>query len=372
MVIAAGLSSPVQAFATYADVSSELPAIQELGDVGDPIYASEIPDGVYTITAKTTSRMCIMYDNYDDAEARTNKEHCLLHVSDGEMAVEFYISAAYTRLYLGSASEAASLTNEDGTDDSAYLAGDPADGYVPHHHMFAIPALNVLLEMAAFSGASVTFSQAMWYDRNAVFIPSDELIEAMNGSDDQGDDSGEEEKPDKPDKKTPSNQGGTKKPAVSDDNDDDEDDDDFVYDDDNGDSDDNDADDKGSSSNTPAGGGSGNSSSSGPGSGIAATKTPDKSSDSGSNDKNRKTAGLTGDVGKAAYGMQFIGLESKDAVEGSQLPMAQAVEGNPFLSTPYLVAYACGGLFVGGVLARILLFRRGLKFPPKKSAGQSA
>ena len=178
------LAAPQEALASYATVTDEYPAAQDLGSYGDIIYPSDIPDGTYSVNARTTSRMCILYENNGDAEASVNKERCFIQVRGGQMIAAFYISRAYTRLYMGTAEEAASLTNADGTDDSAYLVGEPADGYVPHRFVIAIPALNYPIIISTFAGGNYPLEspQAKWLTRQVVFSPGPDLLQAIENA----------------------------------------------------------------------------------------------------------------------------------------------------------------------------------------------
>lgn len=181
--LAVAFAFPGVAHATYRDVADSFPAAQDLGEYGAPISGDRIPDGTYKIGARTTSRMCIMYTNPADAEARDSKEQAILSVSGGSMTALFYISKAYTHIYMGTQEEAAAATNADGTDASAYIAGDPDEGYVPH--LFAIPvsSLNAPMTIATFSGGDHGAAEGRWYTRQVVFTMSeDELQKAIAGT----------------------------------------------------------------------------------------------------------------------------------------------------------------------------------------------
>ncbi len=173
---------PSTAHATFKDTADSYPAMQDLGEYGAPIQGSQLPDGMYKIGARTSSRMCIMYTNPEDAEARDSKEQAVVSVSGGNMTVIFYISKAYTHLYLGTQEEAAAATNDTGTDASAYIAGDPDSGYVPH--MFALPIaeLNVPMNISTFSGGDKGISGGRWYTRQVVFTMTDAELQAAGGN----------------------------------------------------------------------------------------------------------------------------------------------------------------------------------------------
>ena len=156
------------ALAFYNESADSYPATQDLGAYDAPIYGDQLPDGAYKVTARTTSRMCILYTDPANADARESKEQAIVTVSGGSMTAVFYISKAYTHLYMGTDVEAAALGG-DGTDASAYIPGDPAEGYVPH--LFAIPisALNVPITFAAYSGGDKGVEKGKWYTREVVF-----------------------------------------------------------------------------------------------------------------------------------------------------------------------------------------------------------
>jgi len=192
-LIACAFAFPMQAYATFKDAADSYPAMQDLGSYGSPIDGSQLPDGMYKIGARTSSRMCIMYTNPADAEARDSKEQAVLSVSGGSMTVLFYISKAYTHLYWGTQEEAAAATNEDGTDASAYIAGDPDEGYTPH--MFALPisTLNEPMTISTYSGGDKGLKAGKWYTREVVFTMTDaELQEAIAGG--QQEEQAEEER----------------------------------------------------------------------------------------------------------------------------------------------------------------------------------
>lgn len=203
LLLVLACAAPGRAWATYADYDETRAAAQELGSYGSEIRAADIPDGTYEVAARTDSYMCIFYRSAEDAAAKTSKERCYVQVSGGKMVAVFYISSMYNRLYLGGdARVAASLTNADGTDDSNYLTGDPAEGYVPHLYLMAIPALNYPMEFAAFAGAqypvsadpeSAWHTRARWYSRVVVFKPTQETLRAIDDARNAG---GKSENPD--------------------------------------------------------------------------------------------------------------------------------------------------------------------------------
>ena len=181
---------PLQAHAYYNQASTSYPATQDLGNYGPPIYGNDLPDGTYQVTARTSSRMCIMYTDPTNAEARDSKEQAIIDVSGGNITVYFYISKAYTHLYWGYAEDAAAATNEDGTDASAYIAGDPDEGYVPHLFALPISALNEPYTFAAYSGGDKGVSGGMWYTREVVFGMTEAEYQSYVGSVDEPVDDG--------------------------------------------------------------------------------------------------------------------------------------------------------------------------------------
>lgn len=177
-LFAASATLPEQAHAAFNDVADSYPAAQDLGSYGAAIKGDQLPDGAYKVQARTSSRMCIMYTDPADAEARDSKEQAIVTVSGGKMTAVFYISKAYTHLYFGTQEQAAKATNAKGTDASAYIAGDPDEGYVPH--MFAIPisALNSPITISTYSGGDKGIEKGKWYTRQVVFKMTDAEFKA--------------------------------------------------------------------------------------------------------------------------------------------------------------------------------------------------
>jgi len=173
---------PAQAHAFFNDVTDSFPATQDLGSYGAPITGSDLPDGSYQVKARTNSRMCIMYTNPADAEARDSKEQAIISVSGGRITAVFYISRRYTYLYFGTMEEAAAATNKKGTDASSYIAGDPAVGYVPHLFTLPIEALNKPLTISTYAGGYEEddgLEQGMWYTRQFVFVMTDAELQKI-------------------------------------------------------------------------------------------------------------------------------------------------------------------------------------------------
>ena len=180
---------PMRAHASYNDYDNANPAQQDLGAYGAIIQGYDIPNGVYEVGARTSSRMCILYKTAGEANGHANPERCQIVVQDGQITAVFYLSGAYTRMYMGSAVAASEMTNAEGTDDSAYMAGDPVDGYAPHLYTMAIPALNYPMQIATFDGGSKSVEEGKWFARDIVFTPSEELLVALarQGVEDEGD-----------------------------------------------------------------------------------------------------------------------------------------------------------------------------------------
>ena len=160
---------PSKALAWFNDTANSFPATQDLGTFDDPIVGSQLPDGTYKVTARTTSSMCIMYTNPANAEARDSKEQAIISVDSGRITAVFYISRAYNYLYMGTQEEAAAATNADGTDASNYMAGDPPEGYVAHLFYMDVPALNVPITFSSYSGGNNGTENGVWYTRQVVF-----------------------------------------------------------------------------------------------------------------------------------------------------------------------------------------------------------
>lgn len=185
-LIAACLMLPAQALANYGDPATSYPASQGLGTYGAVITGAEIPDGIYKVDAVTSSRMCVMYGD----TALSESESALIQVSGGTITAAFYMSKAYTRLYMGTAEEAAALAGEGGVEvEGAYLVGDPAEGYTPHAFAITVPALNSEFTMSTYSGGQNPES-GKWYTRTVVFKATDEVYGAIEGKTDDGGSSG--------------------------------------------------------------------------------------------------------------------------------------------------------------------------------------
>ena len=147
-VLALSYAFPSSAYGYFNEAATSFPASQDLGTYDDPIVGSQLPDGNYRVTARTTSSMCIFYTNPANAEARDSKEQAILMVNGGSMTAVFYVSKAYNYLYMGTQEQAAAATNADGTDPSQYMVGDPPEGYVPHLFTMSVPSLNTPITFA--------------------------------------------------------------------------------------------------------------------------------------------------------------------------------------------------------------------------------
>ncbi len=191
---------PGPAYAKFNETTDSFPAAQDLGSFDAPIQGSQIPDGTYKVGARGSSRMCIMYTNPDDAEARDSKEQAVISVSGGNITALFYLSKAYTHIFWGTQEQAAAATNADGTDASAYIAGDPSEGYVPHMFALSVPALNEPITISTYSGGDHGLEEGKWYTRQFVFTMTEaELQAAIAGT--------QEEKPaDQPSSEAPAAQ----------------------------------------------------------------------------------------------------------------------------------------------------------------------
>ena len=192
MIAAAALAAvalmllvPLRAQATYADIDSDNPARQDLKIWGDVLYASDIPEGTYTVPVSTSSYMCLMSNPSTGA-----RNECQITVSGGAIWATFTLSNAYNAIYMGTAEEAASLTNEDGTDGSEYLFGTPVgEDYVPHTFTVQVPYLGKAFAMATFNGASTTrpFSARQWYSREVAVIAGKEVTDAVENGGEEPD-----------------------------------------------------------------------------------------------------------------------------------------------------------------------------------------
>ncbi|MBR2522436.1 MAG: hypothetical protein IKE61_04865 [Coriobacteriales bacterium] len=177
--------APSTAHATYADVAEKYSAGQDLPAHGDIVYGEDIPDGTYVVPAVTTSTMCIL------SHPNTGERNCcVIKVSNGNIVASFSFSKAYNAIFFGTAEEAAASTNDDGSDGSSYIFGDPPSGYVPHLFSITVPALNYPFELATYSGGTKSHDQAAWYSRKVILLSTPEIEDAINNRphDDSSDD----------------------------------------------------------------------------------------------------------------------------------------------------------------------------------------
>ena len=156
-----------RAYAYFNDVTDSYPALQEIPISGDVLTGADIPEGMYSITATSSSYMCKF----------TN---VTLTSVGGELWATFTISKAYNALFFGTAEEAAACTNEDGTDYSAYYVTEPLEGYVARQFSLPIPALNYEITIATFSGGNKGIDKGLWYTRTVVFNSSDDVMRAID------------------------------------------------------------------------------------------------------------------------------------------------------------------------------------------------
>lgn len=195
--VAACCLQPVQAHALFYDYSSADPfggaasRSQDswnalIGSMGEPLIASDIPDGTYNIDVTTTSTMCWIYPSASDCAGRIQDSswgHAVLTVSGDSMVVHFYVSQAYTYLRWGTAYEAASASSEDGlSGDGSYIPGSPSEGYVPHYFALQIPALNWVMDIATYGGNDADFASSQWWHRFIAFKATDEIYNAISGT----------------------------------------------------------------------------------------------------------------------------------------------------------------------------------------------
>lgn len=192
MLLCASLVAPSAAEAYFNQVDDKNSAQQDIGSYGDPIPAEDIPDGEYLVNARTTSRMCVFYSTAEDAATRSDqKEQCVISVNDGKIIATFFMTSAYTHLFMGSAQQAAALTDATGTDDAAYVKGMPC--YVEKsgesspspsafRYSMELSALNNPVSFAAFNGGSSGVEGGKWFDRRVVIAPTSELLSAIGGA----------------------------------------------------------------------------------------------------------------------------------------------------------------------------------------------
>lgn len=166
------------AYAWFNDVTDSYPASQDVPVSGSALTGADVPEGVYNITASSSSYMCKL-------------SNVTLTSAGGGLWATFTMSGAYNALYPGTAEEAAASTNEDGTDVSAYYISDPLEGYVSRQFSIPIDALNQVMTLATYSGGSKGIDGGMWYTRTVVFNSSKEVDDAIAGGGDSQDEGGD-------------------------------------------------------------------------------------------------------------------------------------------------------------------------------------
>ena len=173
------------AHAYFNEVTSDYYAGQELSAYGSPIYGDQLPDDVYPVSVTTSSSM---FNIYSESVGNESKYQANVIVSGGAMTAVFYTSGRYNYLYEGTMEEASSATNAEGTDASAYYAGDPEVGYSRHGFAIPIVGLNVPMTIATYAGGyegdtgEKSLTEGMWYTREVVFCMSDEQFQAITAS----------------------------------------------------------------------------------------------------------------------------------------------------------------------------------------------
>ena len=170
-----------RAHAYFNRATDQYYAAQDLAAYGAPIYGDQLPDDVYTVSAISDSNMCNLYS---EQAGDASKYQAKVIVSEGSMTAVFYTSGRYNYIYPGTMEDAAGATNADGTDASAYYAGDPEFGYVRHGFAIPIPGLNVPMTIATYSGgyeegAERSLVEGMWWTRQVVFCMTDEEFQAI-------------------------------------------------------------------------------------------------------------------------------------------------------------------------------------------------
>ncbi len=178
---------PREAYGTFADYSDgagnvtdferfEQQAAIATGVMGSTINASDIPDGTYTLPVGDSVTFSNGSVNVITSSTMCYVKSCTLNVSGDTITVNFSLSEAYNYLYMGSAEEAASKTNADGTDASNYIAGNrEGDEYF---YTITIPSLNSTIELSTYSGGRGNES-GRWWTRRMMFVSTDEINKAV-------------------------------------------------------------------------------------------------------------------------------------------------------------------------------------------------
>ena len=181
------LVAPKAAYGTFADYSDGAGNVTDFvrfdqqaaiatGLMGGTIDASDIPDGTYTLPVGDSVTFSNGSVNVITSSTMCYIKSCTLDVSNGTITVNFSLSEAYNYLYMGSAEEAASKTNEDGTDASNYIAGNrEGDEFF---YTITIPSLNSTIELSTYSGGRGNES-GRWWTRRIMFVSTDEINKAV-------------------------------------------------------------------------------------------------------------------------------------------------------------------------------------------------
>lgn len=170
---------PEQAQAYFDDVASEYGSSTTLEPNGDVVDVSDIPDGEYEIGVQSSSARFAMPSDV------------VLTVEGGSGAVSFTLSSTYTYIYLGTAKQAASLSGEDGTDGSPYIAGTSSGSSL--RYSIGLSQLNVAVNVAMYNGGKRDAEEACWYDRQLLFETTDEINLAIASESLAGSSGGEED-----------------------------------------------------------------------------------------------------------------------------------------------------------------------------------
>ena len=134
---------------SYTEVATdeEQMQAQEVGVEGmEPVYGSDIVDGVYEVEVEVSSSMFPV-------------EKAELTVKDGEMTAVLTMGVTgYLKLFMGTGREAA------GSDVSAYIDFE-VDENGKHTYTIPVEALDMPISCAAFSK-----NREKWYDRSVLFL----------------------------------------------------------------------------------------------------------------------------------------------------------------------------------------------------------
>ncbi len=271
----------------------------------------------------TNSYMCIPYD-----PSTGDKNSAILTVSGGKMTVTFNLSGSYTAIYFGTAEEAASLTNEDGTDGSAYIIGDPATGYVPHLYSIGISSLNSQMTLATYASSS-----GKWWDRQIVFMSNSSITDAIANKNKKDDpvnpdpvDPGNNNNPVTPNQP---NQGGTTVPG----------------------------------GNTQGGTGVGTGTGTGIGSGSASGFTLYQENESSGSVSGTSDSAATSNSGWTMHGVRLTFAQAQASSGGTQSDEVLETEDSSSVDMgPVAVGVTFAVLLAAGIVWRAMKFRRELRW----------